>query len=148
MAKLNNTVGKIEVSVVIFCDKLGNVIVQKRGKKSRNNEKYALWGGMVKKRETGDEAIKRELTEELGFIPKILDKCGDYEFDIKEGKYKGEKILFHVYLSPIPEEWKDSPVHEGEKMVMLKTTEITNNPNFFQGDRDLFWQLINEGKIS
>lgn len=138
---------KIEFSVVIFCDNSGNVIVQKRGSKSRNNEKYALWGGKVEAGETGEEAIKREVFEELGFIPEILNKGGDYQFKIKEGIYKGKVIVFHVFLSPITEGLIDVQVKEGEKMVLFKAADIVDNEDFFQGDRDLLNKLINEGKL-
>lgn len=61
------------VAVVVFHDKEGNLIFQKRGSASKVGEKYGWWGGQAESGETPEQTIKRELTEELGFVPEKLD---------------------------------------------------------------------------
>lgn len=139
---------KIEFSVAIFYDGHGNVLVQKRGSGARNSEKYALWGGAVEENETGDTAIKRELKEELGFVPTDLKKIGDYEFEVSEGKYLGKNILYHAYLSPFFAGWEDWKVYEGERAAKFKISEILDNSKFFKGDRDLFTKLVEDKVLS
>lgn len=60
------------VAVVVFHDKEGSLVFQKRGSASKIGEKYGFWGGQIKPGETPEEAMRRELREELGFVPEKL----------------------------------------------------------------------------
>ena len=67
-----------KVVVVIFYDKNLNLLVEDRSKNSKVGEKYGFFGGGIEEGETSEQAIKRELIEELNYSPKVLDYWGIY----------------------------------------------------------------------
>lgn len=105
------------VAIAVFYDKDLNIVIQERGKHSRVGEKYGFWGGKIKENEIPKQAIKRELSEELGFVPEKLESWLKYSHIIEEeGKYKDWLINCEVFLSPItPELEKAKILPEDEK---------------------------------
>ena len=106
--------------MVLFTDG-ENIIVQVRGKHSRVGEKYGFIGGGIEKGETKEEAIRRELQEELGFIPNELKYIGTYPFIVQEeSKLKGWKINQVMFTAPITPEVEKANISEGEGLIKLK----------------------------
>jgi len=78
------------IAIVIFYDEEGNIILQERVSHSKVGEKYGFFGGGIEEGETTEGALKRELKEELGFVPENLEYWMDYSFVWDgEDKYKG-----------------------------------------------------------
>lgn len=133
------------VAVVVFYDQEGNIVVQKRGSASKLGEKYGLWGGQIEKGETPEQAIKRELQEELGFVPEKLDFWCNFSYIVsEEGKYNGWSINQSVFISPITLELEKAETHEGEGMIKMTIDEAINSRGFSIGGTEFLRKLKSE----
>ena len=122
-----------KVAIVAFIDDK-SVIVQERGGHSKVGEKYGFWGGQIEEGETKEEAVRREMLEELGFIPKILTYLGKYPFIVKEtGKFKGLRVEQFVFISPITQRLIKSKIKEGDGMVLIDLDKAIAGDGFIQG---------------
>ncbi len=94
------------VVVVLFYDKELNLLVENRRKNSKVGEEFGFFGGGVEQSETSEQALRRELEEELGYSPKELEYWGRYSFNINfpGSKYDGETRFGELFLSPITSE--------------------------------------------
>lgn len=130
------------VAIALFLDNNLNIIVQDRRGVSKLGEKYGFWGGQLDEGETPKEAIKRELLEELGFIPKILDYWKKSSYTIQEeGEHKGKEIEFHIFLSPITLKLEGARVAEGKGMLKMSIDEVIEGKDFPQGATDFVKRL-------
>ena len=135
------------VVVTIFYDRDFNIIVQKRGKHAKIGEKYGFIGGSIEKNETPEQAIKRELLEEVGFVPEKLDYWTNYSFTVQEeGKYKGWLVNIHVFLSPITPEIEKAEITEGERIIKMDIDEAIRGGGFNLGDTGFLKKLKNKIK--
>lgn len=85
---------KVVNAIIIDLEK---VLVIKR-KRGLHSGKWAFPGGIVNKNETSQEALRREVKEEIGLqIVKILNKIANYEY-LRENKEQtfGESYLVEV----------------------------------------------------
>ena len=125
------------VAIVVFYDKEGNIIFQERGSVSKVGEKYGFWGGQREEGETPKQTIKRELTEELGFVPEKLDYWGDCSFVIKgskNSKYEGWLVKQYVFLSLVSGELtKKVNVKEGKGIVKMNINKVIKGAGFPSG---------------
>jgi 8-oxo-dGTP diphosphatase len=120
-----------DVAVVIFHDKDGNVGVQHRESYSKAGEKYGLWGGRKEEGETPEEAMKRELQEELNYIPEQLELWKKFTYVVDfEGDYLHWVINHDVFLSPITEELTNAKVEEGDDVTIMTMQEALDEPDF------------------
>lgn len=118
------------VAVVIFTDGK-DVVVQERGSYSKIGEKYGFWGGRIEKREGKDLAIKRELKEELGFVPKDLSYWGNYSYVVEEeGIYKGIKVNSSIFISPITKRLLNANTLEGKGVYKMSMNRAIKGSGF------------------
>lgn len=76
----------VGVGAVIF-DKDGKLFIAKRGKKARNErDKWEIPGGSVEFGETFEQAIKREIKEELDIEIEVLELLGICDHIIPDEK--------------------------------------------------------------
>ncbi|NET25098.1 NUDIX hydrolase [Okeania sp. SIO1I7] len=77
--------------------------------------KWAFFGGHIEPGETSEEAVKRELFEEISYV---IDTV--YEF----GVYPDTNVVRHVFYAPLTVELKDLVLGEGWDMGLLTPAEI------------------------
>ncbi|NET41936.1 NUDIX hydrolase [Okeania sp. SIO2B3] len=76
---------------------------------------WAFFGGHLEPGETAEVALKRELAEEIGYVPETVSEFGVYS-DVK--------VVRHVFYAPLTVELKDLVLGEGWDMGLLTPAEI------------------------
>lgn len=76
---------------------------------------WAFFGGHLEPGETPEIALKRELEEEIGYVPITVDKFGIYS---------DARVVRHVFSAPLTVELKDLVLGEGWDMGLLSRAEI------------------------
>lgn len=128
MEPLFQSTNKIGVGTIFVSVKTRRVLLNLRAPHKTHSMCWSLWGGMVEDGEQPKEALLRELTEEMGFIPDI-EKI--YPFDVYQSKDKHFK--YYSFVCVVEEEfvpelnnescgycWIDlgewpKPMHQGAK---------------------------------
>ncbi len=89
-----NKKSKIEAHVAGICFKGDEVLIAKRA--SSRKLYPGLWecgGGQVDPGESFEDAVKRQLKEELGVVAKPVEVLSTYAIETPEGKIPGIKII-------------------------------------------------------
>ncbi len=76
---------------------------------------WAFFGGHIEPGETSDAAVKRELSEEIGYVPSKVSEFG---------VYPDTNVVRHVFSAPLTVELKDLILGEGWDMKLLTIEEI------------------------
>jgi 8-oxo-dGTP diphosphatase len=135
------------VSICVFYDKeTKNIIIQERDKHSKMGEKYGFWGGRIEEGESKEQALNRELKEELNYTPKDIQYIYKHTVKItKEGKYKNWTINIHVFVSPITKELRECKVNEGRDMIEINIDKaIKQKEDFVEHDISIFKRIKEE----
>jgi ADP-ribose pyrophosphatase YjhB (NUDIX family) len=132
---------KVGVGTIFVSTKTNRILLNLRAPHKTHSQQWSLWGGMVEKDEQPKEALMRELTEEMGFIPDI-EKI--YPFDVYQSKDKHFKyysfvcIVVDEFVPELNSEscgycWIDmgqwpKPMHQGARISFcnLKAIEKLN----------------------
>lgn len=91
---------KIAVGTLFISIKTKRVLLNLRADHKTHPLQWSLFGGMVENNENPKEALYRELTEEMGFVPAI-EKI--YPFDVYQSKDKHFKYI--SFISIVEEEF-------------------------------------------
>ena len=85
---------------ILFYDKKGRILIQDRRSWSKWGEEWGFFGGAIEEGETEEQALKREVKEELDY------DLTDFQFLIKY-EYYLEKYDLHVennvFIAPLPD---------------------------------------------
>ena len=137
MEPLTTISNKMGVGTLIVSTKTRRVLLNLRAPHKTHAMQWALFGGMVEKDEQPKDALMRELTEEMGFVPDI-EKL--YPFDVyqsRDGHFKYYSFVAVVVDEFVPElndescgycwidlgEWP-KPMHQGARISFCNTKSI------------------------
>ncbi len=128
---------KIGVGTIFVSKKTNRVLLNLRAPHKSHSMCWSLWGGMVEVGEQPKDALLRELTEEMGFVPDI-ERI--YPFDVYQSKDKHFKYYSFVCIVEdefVPELnsescgycWIDlghwpKPMHQGAKLSFCNAKSI------------------------
>lgn len=126
------TNAKLAVGAFIISSKSSRVLFNMRTPSKSYGFQWSIWGGMIENEEKPIDALYRELSEEIGFVPDISRV---YPFDIYESKNKMFKYITYVcvvndeFIPEINNEavgyaWLDyyvwpKPIHEGVRKTFM-----------------------------
>lgn len=113
------------VSVILFYDKKGKILLQGRsGEASKSGEEWGFFGGGIDEGETPQQAIVREVKEEIGYDLKEFVKVGCYDNQYFNPKAKVQRKLHRtIFASPSNNEIINSKVIEGDKSELFSIAE-------------------------
>ena len=98
---------KVGVGTIFICSTTRRVLLNLRAPHKTHSQEWALWGGMVELGEQPKDALLRELTEEMDFVPDI-ERI--YPFDVYQSKDKHFK--YFSFVSIVDEEFIPILNHE------------------------------------
>lgn len=98
---------KVGVGTIFICSTTRRVLLNLRAPHKTHSQEWALWGGMVELGEQPKDALLRELTEEMDFVPDI-ERI--YPFDVYQSKDKHFK--YFSFVSIVDEEFIPVLNHE------------------------------------
>jgi hypothetical protein len=149
---LDNIKGEVKVfqrwvSVILFYNKKGQILLQGRsGKVSKSGEEWGFFGGGIDEGETPEQAILREVKEELGYDLKKVIKIGNYENQYYNPKAKAHRKLYRtIFATPLNDKIINSKVIEGDKSKLF-TTDEAKGLKIIPGDKEVieifeaYWQ--------
>ncbi|MGC9309496.1 MAG: NUDIX hydrolase [Candidatus Nanoarchaeia archaeon] len=126
---------KHRVSVIIFYDDNGKLLVQKKGSRKQGNS-FRFFGGHIEKGETPEQALIREIKEELNFDINDFEFFNKYQFDIEE---LNNHIEMHCFLANIPE-IELTPSDEGD-IACLNFNKVSDY-DFSKHDKKVLKEII------
>ncbi|MBU0466147.1 MAG: NUDIX domain-containing protein [Nanoarchaeota archaeon] len=126
---------KRKVSVILFIDPNGNILLQDRKSMSQHGEEYGFFGGKIEDGENPDQALVREIKEELGI------KLTNFKFFKHHQKIIEEKNMdleWFLYTAPMPGLNKIN-VQEGKTALMK--FEDSFSLKMFPGEVELLKEI-------
>jgi 8-oxo-dGTP diphosphatase len=105
-------------AVIIFYDESKRILLQDRKGISKRGEEWAFFGGGIENGETPEEALVREIEEELDY------KLDEYSF-LKEVHYETSEfdITLYAFISPLKDRLKEFNQKEGKGMKLFSLEE-------------------------
>jgi len=91
---------KIKCAGVIFVDENDEILLEDRRKISKHGEDWSFFGGSIEEGETIEEALAREVKEELGYILKDHDFFLKYRFQVKDADLD---LTYYMFLAEMPD---------------------------------------------
>jgi len=111
------------VGIILITNK-GMILLQYRDKNAKwNRDSWSEFGGQIEEGETPEEAIKRELREELGIELTDLKFFKKYKLQRKKGVY--EQFVFTASFN-YPLDKLKKQQKEGKDLALFNYKEIKN----------------------
>jgi mutator protein MutT len=118
--RMENKVKSKEVSIIIFYDSEGKLLLQSRKIMSKYGEEFGFFGGHIEKGETPEQALIREVKEELSY------NLEDFKFFKKYGpkvyKESDWQVTHFVFLSKLSNLSKFKQ-NEGDSMELFSISD-------------------------
>lgn len=111
---------KIPFSIVFFHTKDGHVLLQDRKNIPLDDSDWGFFGGLHEQGETPEQALVREIKEELDFDMSHHVHVHSFESPRNEGTFEG-----HVFAAELPENFEEVfTVQEGDGMKLYHVNEL------------------------
>jgi 8-oxo-dGTP diphosphatase len=107
-----------KVALIVFYDEDKRILLQDRRGISKFGEEWGFFGGEMEEGETPEQAIIREMKEELNFDLKEYEYFGKYSYKIKNLFVKGT-----VFISPLKNNLSNFEQKEGKNMKLFSLEE-------------------------
>ncbi len=131
----------LRTAIVLFYNRSRKIMLQDRREMSKWGEEYAFFGGKCNSGENPEEALKREMMEELELDIINYEQYRTYDIVNDEQKLRVER---NVYISsPIPD-LRKIVCHEGK--MKLTTFEEAFNLKLIKGQDDLLREIYDHLK--
>ena len=91
---------KRHITCVIFYDLKNRILLQSRKTISKQGEEWGFFGGKVEAGETPEQALKREINEELSYDLKDFKFLKDYPPIVYT--HKPMEVTYHVFIAKLP----------------------------------------------
>ncbi len=124
-----------DVAVVAFYDSDKNVLLQDRKTINKRGERWGFFGGGMEKGETPEQAIIREIKEELDYHLEDFDYLKQLSV-----KYPDIFLVGHVFVAPLKVNLEDFNLQEGDGMKLFSMKEA-RNLNIAKGDHMVLDEL-------
>lgn len=79
---------------------------------------WGFFGGSIERSESAEQAVIREIGEELGFQPEHLHKLGKFSVDDQNG------LVSHAFVFPLTVAPEQLELHEGQDMALASLEEV------------------------
>ena len=126
---------KSEAALVLFHDSKGKILLQDRRKISKWGEEFGFFGGHIEKGETPEQALIREIEEEMGFR---LNKFRLFRKDDHISFKLNEHYKRHIFLAPIPK----GKVNVSDGKAALMDFKESFYPRMIPGHTDLLKDIF------
>ena len=91
---------KVAIGALFYSIETKRILFNLRSEHKTFGQCWSLWGGMSEDNETSIETLRRELSEEMGFVPEIAKI---YPFDIYESK--DGHFRYYSFVCIVPNEF-------------------------------------------
>ncbi|MFH1589506.1 MAG: NUDIX domain-containing protein [archaeon] len=120
----------IKLALMFFYNKEKKVLLQDRRDISKRGEEWGFFGGHIEEGETPEQAIIREIKEELSFDLKEFKFINHFKNPVKEF----DTLLdTHIFIAPLRDNLKKFKQIEGQGMKMFSFEE-TKKLKMVSGD--------------
>jgi 8-oxo-dGTP pyrophosphatase MutT (NUDIX family) len=119
--------------VVFLAKSTGRCLLQLRKAEKKFKNTWGFWGGVLEHAETPYDAIKRELSEEIGFIPELtkLNPIDVFQSSDKNFYYYSFVYVVEQEFAPILNSesagyawvdigWWPQPLHAGARITLMQ----------------------------
>lgn len=107
------------ISVLTFYDKQKRILLQDRRNMSKHGEEWGFFGGKIESGETKEEALVREIKEELTYDITECVFLGTFEGIVSEDRY----LIAELFIAPLKVELSDFKQTEGQGMKLFTMKE-------------------------
>jgi len=97
----------IKCSGIILYNNKGKILLEDRRRIKKHGEHWSFFGGSIKEGETKEEALVREVKEELNYDLTNYHFMSEYRFSPR----KDLNLIYYMYAAPLPVDARIEP-HE------------------------------------
>lgn len=120
---------RISCSGVIFVTDKKKILLEDRGRINKHGEEWSFFGGSIEQGETHEQAMKREIKEEMGYEIQNYKYFNKYTFIPSNNP--DLELTYYMYIAPAPDIHslnihKKAGINEfhPEEALKLKITDI------------------------